>query len=1035
MKSSRSRFGSLRALAVVALLGVCANVPARAQGWILPPHFETLPIPYDFNLPVGLAFAGDGSMLVIEKTGRVRRVNPQGGVQGPPFLDLSPEVNNLHDRGMLSIVLHPGFVPDGGPNSWVYLAYTASPVFGQDWGYDQNDQYSFARLTRYRAITTASGVVADPASRHVLLGNQLPNGSVPDCIASLADVHTVGSLRFARDGSLIVSTGDGGHADFMDPGGMDNAGFDSFLHPVTGLRGPTPSAQDDGAFRSTSLGSLSGKILRIDPENANGYPSNPFYDGNPASHASRIWALGLRNPYRVELVPGTGASDPALGKPGVILIGDVGWTKYEEIDVSRVGAENFGWPCREGPFAQDQYPAYSPPNPNSITCQTPLIGTLTSPILSWHHISPGAVYPTGVYVDDDGAPLPGFTGSCSIAGPMYAGGEYPPEYLRRMFFADYSSGVIKTIQFNGTYGVVAARDFGSQTGRVVSLERHPITGDIWAVSLTTNQVIRIRYGSNLTPIAVASALPNGGDPPLVVQFQGSDSSDPDQDLLTYDWNFDDQTPHADVANPVHTYSEIGVYQVVLRVTDTFGLSSTTTLQLAVGNSPPYVSIRVPVMGSTYPVPTQLVLFANAVDPEGATLSFLWNVSLYHATHVHPGTFQSTSQLALFDIASSSEDPELVYYKVEVAVTDVGGLTTRDHAFVYPTSHVKDVSGAAVPISALDALSQPVPCCSGNPDIEVIRDQKRPPVGSASVQRQFTTEHDGAQGNDDWLGYEITEPHGPEFRFVGLEFQEGKHFSAGGWFESLTVEVRENGVWSAVENLTIKPRYPVAQARQPFFDGVGYETYDISFDPRAGDAIRLRGDPGGVTGFISCGELRARAIEALVPGALVDLTDRGALLLPGAGFVRPTERSAVGPDQGVVHDGTFPPRGSASVIAEYRTVAVNSTGLTPELWLGYAFHPAIDVSRIAFQEGRDLAGSGALVSLGVQYRAVASGPWMPVVGLAISPAYPSANGVNFERFQLDFATVHAQAIRVIGAPAVAGGDLSVGELRVFGPPPP
>ncbi|HZJ71976.1 MAG TPA: PQQ-dependent sugar dehydrogenase, partial [Planctomycetota bacterium] len=357
--------------------------------------------------------------FLLQKPGIISVLDPAGTLQAAPFLDLSAEVNNDWDRGLLGVALHPGFLPDGGATSWVYLLYTVSPVPPNDNGFNQNNQYSFSRLTRYRATTGAGGLVADVASRQILLGHQNADGTVPDGIASIHNSHSNGSLRFADDGSLLLACGDGAHYDFQDNGGNDNAGFDTFTHPVTGKKGPTPKVQDAGAFRAQDLRSLSGKVLRIDPETGLGYPSNPFFDGDPASLASRVWALGLRNPFRMSLVPGTGAADPAVGAPNLVLVGDVGWNTWEELNLVRTGGENFGWPCYEGNPAQGGYQTYNPADPSKVDCFSPVSGTLTAPILAWHHSNANALKPTGIYVDGNGAPLPGFKGNCSIGGPIY----------------------------------------------------------------------------------------------------------------------------------------------------------------------------------------------------------------------------------------------------------------------------------------------------------------------------------------------------------------------------------------------------------------------------------------------------------------------------------------------------------------------------------------------------------------------------------------------------------------------------------------
>src|SRR5262245_13655446 len=347
-RPARRSCAAVRAPAAL-LLGLCAALlaapPARGQ-IVLPAHFEALPIPGTFVLAVDLVFAPDGTLFIVQKTGQVRVVKASGALQSQNFIDLGAEVNNDHDRGLLGFALHPGFVPDLGPTSWVYLLYTVSPIPGQDLNYNENDMYSFSRLTRYRAKAQSGAIVADLATREVLIGHQNADGTVPDGIASLHHSHSNGALVFGADGSLLLAAGDGAHYDFADFGGNDDAGFDDFIHPVTGLHGPIPAVQDSGAFRAQDVRSLAGKVLRVDPATGLGYPSNPFYDGHVVSLASRIWALGLRNPFRMAMVPGTGAADPSLGQPGVLVVGDVGLNTREEMDVC-AGGENFGWPCFE----------------------------------------------------------------------------------------------------------------------------------------------------------------------------------------------------------------------------------------------------------------------------------------------------------------------------------------------------------------------------------------------------------------------------------------------------------------------------------------------------------------------------------------------------------------------------------------------------------------------------------------------------------------------------------------------------------------
>jgi glucose/arabinose dehydrogenase len=315
---------------------------------------------------------------------------------------------------------------------------------------------------------------------------------VPDAIASLHNSHSNGSLVFGTDGTLLLLTGEGAHYDVFDPGGVDDPGFDDWTHPVTGLRGPTPKDQDHGAYRSQMLNTLAGKVLRIDPETGLGLPSNPFYDGDPASNASRVWALGLRNPYRGSLVQ-PGSTDPALGDPGVLVLGDVGWADWEEVDLCS-GGENFGWPCYEAGHANGEYLDYDPPGSETQACEGTPVGTLTPPIASWSHQDTSDYTPPGSYVAEDGTPLPeGFLGACAAGATAYQGGGYPDEYDGRVFFADYAAGWIKTAELDANGQVVALRPFYQTTSTLTEVARHPLTGDLYFISNFGGKLIKLRY--------------------------------------------------------------------------------------------------------------------------------------------------------------------------------------------------------------------------------------------------------------------------------------------------------------------------------------------------------------------------------------------------------------------------------------------------------------------------------------------------------------------------------------------------------------
>ncbi len=82
---------------------------------------------------------------------------------------------------------------------------------------------------------------------------------------------------------------------------------------------------------------------------------------------------------------------------------------------------------------------------------------------------------------------------------------------------------------------------------------------------------------NNAPHAVASASSLEGIIPLTVDFNASQSTDPDDDALSYLWQFEDGTTSTEVS-PAYTFSEAGEQSVTLTVDDG-ELSASTTLDI------------------------------------------------------------------------------------------------------------------------------------------------------------------------------------------------------------------------------------------------------------------------------------------------------------------------------------------------------------------------------------------------------------------------------------------------------------------------
>ena len=97
--------------------------------------------------------------------------------------------------------------------------------------------------------------------------------------------------------------------------------------------------------------------------------------------------------------------------------------------------------------------------------------------------------------------------------------------------------------------------------------------------------------ANQNPTANPGTLYSGiiGVP---VQFNGSGSTDPDGDPLTYSWKFGDGSTGSGVS-PIHTYSIAGMYTVTLRVNDNRGGSSSAQAIAWVTNPLPSLSSMEP----------------------------------------------------------------------------------------------------------------------------------------------------------------------------------------------------------------------------------------------------------------------------------------------------------------------------------------------------------------------------------------------------------------------------------------------------------
>ena len=263
-------------------------------------------------------------VFVVSQGGTIHEL-VDGVLQPGPFLDISDRVKEVSEPGLLGLA----FAPDYATTGHFYVDYNQRKGNGD------------LAIVEY---TDKGDRPVDPDSGRMLLQ-----------IVKPWENHNGGMLEFGRDGDLYISVGDGDSGVNVPPG-----------------------------YYSQDLGSLLGKILRIDPHPSGGRPytippGNPF--ANTPGAAPEIWAYGFRNPWRFDI-------DSASGD---MLIGDVGEGAEEELDLIPAGTsgQNFGFPCLEGTLTFNA----------SATCDSPI-----APVAEFAHDATTCATVGGVYAHDPRIP-------------------------------------------------------------------------------------------------------------------------------------------------------------------------------------------------------------------------------------------------------------------------------------------------------------------------------------------------------------------------------------------------------------------------------------------------------------------------------------------------------------------------------------------------------------------------------------------------------------------------------------------------------
>lgn len=438
--------------ALTALAAVTSGVAIDARPADAGPAPDFLRETYATGLvvPTDVEWAPNGLLFVAEQAGVVKVVD-NGTVS--TFVDIRGEVNFDAERGLLGIAVHPGFT-SGSP--YVYALYTYDPPETASQTGNAGPDGSglrVSRLTRFTADAANGFKTAVPGSATTILGaggdwaaigapGSLSDTTtvwacgnppgVDNCIPADSRNHTIGTVAFGNDGMLYVGNGDA-------------SGFQA----------------ESRSLRALDVDSLAGKVMRIHPDTGLGLPDNPFWDGDADSNRSRVWHLGVRNPFRFTF---DGAGD--------VWIGDVGSGEYEEINSAAPGSD-FGWPCYEGGAAGSsvENPDFAP----FSQCQA-------------YYASNNAVAPVHAYSH---VPGPG----AIVVGEFVSGTQWPAAYHGGLIVGDYVRMTLDSIDVSG----VPVATTGLATEIIAVSATFGPDGHLYLASIATGSIDRIRYAPGEQP--------------------------------------------------------------------------------------------------------------------------------------------------------------------------------------------------------------------------------------------------------------------------------------------------------------------------------------------------------------------------------------------------------------------------------------------------------------------------------------------------------------------------------------------------------
>ena len=547
---------------------------------------HTIPVPeenrfvkevLDFNLeePMELEELPGRGLIFVERRGAIKLYDFEYATT-KTIAQLPVRYEN--EDGLMGIAVDPNYKE----NNWIYLFYSVI---------DESDKvFGKQHISRFDLV----GDSLLMASEKVLIDIPI----IRKCC------HSGGGLEFGQDGLLYIGVGDN-----TNP-------FESNGYAPIDER--PNRALWDAQKSAANTNDLRGKILRIKPEADGTYsiPEGNLFPEGMAKTRPEIYIMGCRNPFRFSIDSKTnfvywGDVGPDAGKSDS-LRGPAGMGEFDQ--ARKAGF--WGWPYTRGnnqAYGDHNFTSKKTGakfNPAKLVNNSPH----NTGIQNLPPAQESMVWFS--YASSEEFPWLGKGGVNPMGGMVFHADDYPnatepfPNYFEnKLFVYEWMRDWVYLLTLDENQNYVKAESFMPNTefshpmdilfgsdGNLYVLEY----GQKWNTRNMDARLDRIRYiEGNRRPIAAVTASKTVGAVPLEVQFSATDSKDYDEDELQYEWFFTGEAVESRETEPAFTFTEAGIYEVALKVTDSSGESGTTHQKIMVGNDPPALKIELEQGGSIF----------------------------------------------------------------------------------------------------------------------------------------------------------------------------------------------------------------------------------------------------------------------------------------------------------------------------------------------------------------------------------------------------------------------------------------------------